>query len=942
MPEMDGIEFLKKVRNSGNKVPFILFTGRGHEEVVIQALNEGADFYLQKGGDPKPQFAELSHKIRQAIQRRLMEKAVRISEERLSTILNSAQVGIILVDAGSHKIIQSNSKALELLSASENEVTGTICHKFICPSEEGKCPVTDLGQTVNSSERILIKKDGSQIPVIKTVVPIQIDNRNVLLESFIDISERKKAEKELLESEMRFRTLADVSLEGVMIHDKGVIVDCNPQFAAMFGYTQEEIVGRNGFDFMMTPESRDAIFHWGQRGFKGTIDIIAIKKDGTRFDGETAAAPINWHGKKHIIVQMRDITSRKENEKKFSSVFYRSPAVSIISNLETNAFIEVNDAAVNVSGFSRDEIIGKTAKDLGMFVHYEDRDTLLQAVCKDGKIRDVELQLRSKTGSIHTFLFSGELIQLGNCRYMLLQGIDITERKSTENEVKAAYEQLAAAEEELRAQYETLVKSERDLRESEERYRLLVERSPDAVILHASGRIVYANPASVSMLGAHRSENILGHSVLEFVHPDYRGIVSERVQIMTEKSQLVNLLEEKFLRLDGSSIDVDVAAMPVEYHGIPSVQVTFRDITTRKKAVAALRESEEKIRESEEFLRTVITGAKEGIIVYDRDLNIRLWNRFMEDMTGLMAADVVGENALDLFPFHKEIGNDLLMMQALEGNVGASSDFEFVIRATGKKGWAKSIFSPNHDAHGTIIGVIGMVRDITEQKRTEEALLLANKKLNLLSSVTRHDINNQLSVLRGYLTILEMKHSELSLNECLQKATNAVIRISTIIEFTKEYENIGVNAPAWHDCHALVEHAAIQTPLGQVVIKNDIPAGVEIFADPLIARVFHNLMDNAVRHGGKITTIRFSADESDGSHRMVCEDDGDGVPAQEKEKIFEREFGKNTGMGLFLAREILAITGISIRETGEPGKGARFEMMVPKAAYRRVDLKMNK
>ena len=101
-------------------------------------------------------------------------------------------------------------------------------------------------------------------------------------------------------------------------------------------------------------------------------------------------------------------------------------------------------------------------------------------------------------------------------------------------------------------------------------------------------------------------------------------------------------------------------------------------------------------------------------------------------------------------------------------------------------------------------------------------------------------------------------------------------------------------------------------------------------------------MDNAVRHGGKITTIRFSADESDGSHRMVCEDDGDGVPAQEKEKIFEREFGKNTGMGLFLAREILAITGISIRETGEPGKGARFEMMVPKLAYRRVDLKMNK
>ena len=430
--------------------------------------------------------------------------------------------------------------------------------------------------------------------------------------------------------------------------------------------------------------------------------------------------------------------------------------------------------------------------------------------------------------------------------------------------------------------------------------------------------------------------------VLEFVHPDYRGIVSERVQVLTEKGQLVNLLEEKFLRLDGTSIDVDVAAMPVVYHSIPSVQVTFRDVTTRKKAVDALRESEEKIRESEEFLRTVITGAKEGIIVYDRDLNVRLWNRFMEEMTGLTEADVVGKNALELFPFHKETGNDLLMMQALEGIVGASSDFEFVIRATGKKGWAKSIFSPNHDAHGTITGVIGMVRDITEQKRTEETLLLANRKLNLLSSVTRHDINNQLSVLRGYLTVLEMKHPDLSLNEDLRKATNAAMRISTIIEFTKEYENIGVNAPVWHECRALVENAAVQTPLGQVVVKNDIPTGVEIFADPLITRVFHNLMDNAVRHGGKITTIRFSAGERDGSHPMVCEDDGDGVPAEEKEKIFERGYGKNTGMGLFLAREILAITGISIRETGESGKGARFEMMVPKAAYRPVDPRMNK
>jgi signal transduction histidine kinase len=118
--------------------------------------------------------------------------------------------------------------------------------------------------------------------------------------------------------------------------------------------------------------------------------------------------------------------------------------------------------------------------------------------------------------------------------------------------------------------------------------------------------------------------------------------------------------------------------------------------------------------------------------------------------------------------------------------------------------------------------------------------------------------------------------------------------------------------------------AAKQAPLGQVMVKNDLPAGTEVFADPLFVKVCYNLMDNAVRSCGKITTIRFSFKERDGEHVVVCEDDGVGVTAEEKERIFDRGFGKNTGLGLTLAREILDIIGIIIRETGESGKGARF------------------
>lgn len=155
-----------------------------------------------------------------------------------------------------------------------------------------------------------------------------------------------------------------------------------------------------------------------------------------------------------------------------------------------------------------------------------------------------------------------------------------------------------------------------------------------------------------------------------------------------------------------------------------------------------------------------------------------------------------------------------------------------------------------------------------------------------------------------------------------------------MIRFTKDYEEIGVNAPDWQDCRSLVDIAAKEAPHGQVMVKNDLPADMEVFADPLIVKVFYNLIDNAIRYGEKITTIRFTVQETGDDHVVVCEDDGVGVPTEEKEKIFERGFGKNTGLGLFLTREILDITGITIRETGEPGIGARFEISVPKGMYR--------
>jgi PAS domain S-box-containing protein len=312
---------------------------------------------------------------------------------------------------------------------------------------------------------------------------------------------------------------------------------------------------------------------------------------------------------------------------------------------------------------------------------------------------------------------------------------------------------------------------------------------------------------------------------------------------------------------------------------------------------------------------------------------------------GFSRADVIGKRVseLDLY-LHPE--DRLLALRMLEER-GEVRNLEIPVKT--KDGSIQyGLFSMDSIMIGEVPCLLTTMVDITEQKilekemefheqevmRFSRSLDVAIRKLNLLSSITRHDINNQLTVLMGYLEMLEMKQSDSSSSGYFRKVTTAAQRISTIIQFTKTYESIGVMAPAWQDIRALGTAAAKEAPLGQVVLKNDLPERAEVFADPLIVKVFYNLMDNAARYGGKITTIRLSVDGRDGDPVIVCEDDGNGVPAEEKEKIFERGYGKNTGLGLFLAREILDITGITIRERGEPGTGARFEITVPKGAYR--------
>ena len=219
---------------------------------------------------------------------------------------------------------------------------------------------------------------------------------------------------------------------------------------------------------------------------------------------------------------------------------------------------------------------------------------------------------------------------------------------------------------------------------------------------------------------------------------------------------------------------------------------------------------------------------------------------------------------------------------------------------------------------------------------SQDAFRTANKKLNLLSSITRHDIKNQLLALMGFIELSKEISTNPEMRHFLEREEAAAQNIRWQIEFTKTYEDIGVHAPEWQDIGVRVQALQTILPLDGIEVSIEV-TGLEIFADPLLEKVFENLIDNSRRHGERVRHISFSCVQPDmDTLILVYEDDGVGVPEAEKERIFEKGFGKNTGLGLFLTREILAITGLSIKETGLHGKGVRFEILVPQGKFRFV------
>lgn len=221
-------------------------------------------------------------------------------------------------------------------------------------------------------------------------------------------------------------------------------------------------------------------------------------------------------------------------------------------------------------------------------------------------------------------------------------------------------------------------------------------------------------------------------------------------------------------------------------------------------------------------------------------------------------------------------------------------------------------------------------------KEQTEDLEKVNKKLAVLASITRHDAMNLMTVQKGLLYMAKEMSNDPAVSNYLQKAEVMTDNLTAFFRFMSEYEDVGVNKPEWVDIGRAFATAKAGLDLSGKDLRVDLE-GVEVFADPMLPKVFHNLMSNSLRHGQSCTQISVSYSEDSEGLMIVMEDNGVGVNEERKKALFNRD--STTGSrsrGLFLSSEILRITDISIRENGVPGKGARFEIRVPKGGYRFV------
>jgi two-component system NtrC family sensor kinase len=284
------------------------------------------------------------------------EEKLQESEEYLKTLFNASTGGMLVIDPETHKIVDANPAIIKMIGVEREQIIGRVCHKFVCPADVGKCPITDLQQKVDTSERVLLKASGGKAPILKSVVPITRHGRQYLLELIIDITARKQAEEALRESREQLRKMFESVTDGISVIDlNGAITEVNQRMVEIHAFgSKEELVGKKAFELVsprdherIAANMREAI----KQGTVGSMEYTLLKANGTEFPAELSTSVLRdalGNPAGHITI-VRDITERKVMQEQLML----TDRLASIGELASGIAHELNNPLTSIIGFSQ-------------------------------------------------------------------------------------------------------------------------------------------------------------------------------------------------------------------------------------------------------------------------------------------------------------------------------------------------------------------------------------------------------------------------------------------------------------------------------------------------------------------------------------------------------------------------------------------------------------